>query len=96
MFSSIDDSRGAQAMPECPSDSSKATEVPCLLKVGGERTFTIIYTNGLADGPHQLPSYQGLCGKAELVLLTPVAILADATIIGAIYCYFALPGLHVN
>ena len=55
------------------------------------KSFTIV-RDGVADGPHQLPTYADQGSTAFRVALTPVAVVADATVV-AVWC--GVVGLYV-
>lgn len=48
------------------------------------KRFTVV-RDGVADGPHQLPTYVDQNSTAFRVALTPVAVVADVTVV-AVWC----------
>jgi hypothetical protein len=52
--------------------------------------FTLLSTNTTL-GSYELPAYADSSGRVKQVLLTPLAVVADATIIGGIIAYLTLP-----
>ena len=45
---------------------------------------------------YELPVYRDASGRVKQVLLTPVAVTADATIVGGVAAYICLPGLWTS
>ena len=55
--------------------------------------FTVFRTGANPDGPYQLPGYRGPTGNLKLIGLTPLAVTADASIVGGVLGYWILSGL---
>ena len=55
--------------------------------------FTIFRTGADPDGPYQLPGYRGPTGNLKLIALTPLAVTADASIVGGVAGYWFLSGV---
>lgn len=47
-------------------------------------TFTICRADGRCDGPFSLPTYHGTTGKAKMLVMTPLTVGVDSTIIGGV------------
>lgn len=74
-----------------------APAAPLYLRLAADsRSFTIV-RDGVADGPHQLPTYVDQSSTAFRVAMTPVAVVADVTVVGvfcgivALYAYAGGP-----
>jgi hypothetical protein len=52
--------------------------------------FTIVRTKGHAQCSFELPRYRGATGDLKLVLLTPVTLVLDASIVGGVAGYWCL------
>ena len=57
-----------------------------------ENSFTL-YSGGDELGQYKLPTYSGKSQKVKQVLLTPFAVVVDATLVGAVAGYYAAPGI---
>jgi hypothetical protein len=57
-----------------------------------ENLFTL-YSDKEEFDPYQLPSYRGGSQRVKQVLLTPFAVAIDATLIGAVFGFYAAPGI---
>jgi hypothetical protein len=57
-----------------------------------ENSFTL-YSGGDELGQYKLPTYCGNSQKVKQVLLTPFAVVVDATLVGAVAGYYAAPGI---
>jgi len=55
--------------------------------------FFTLYSGKERLDPCKLPDYIGASRRVKQVLLTPGAVCIDATIIGAVFGYYAAPGL---
>jgi len=55
-----------------------------------DNQFTIVCTNGPAQGHFELPTYRGATGNLKLALLTPVTLVLDASIVGGVAGYWCL------
>ena len=65
-----------------------------------ETIYAVVSTNGhafalhLADrelGKYELPVYADASGRVKQVLLTPITVAADLTIVGGVVLYYCLP-----
>ncbi len=69
-----------------------ASAVPELSAVARrDDTFFTLYSGNERGDPYKLPAYTGPSQRVKQVLLTPFAVIGDATIAGAIIGYFAAP-----
>lgn len=58
---------------------------PLYLKLAANnKSFTVV-RDGVPDGPHQLPTYVDQSSTAFRVAMTPVAVVADVTVV-AVWC----------
>ena len=80
-----------------------AAEVPVPAAGGG--FYAVASTNGQAFtlnsagkelGAYELPVYRDASGRVKQVLLTPVTVAADLTIVGGILALAALPELWLG
>jgi len=55
--------------------------------------FTIYRTNAPPDGPYRLPAYRTATGDLKIVLLTPVTVTLDASLVGGFVAYWIIYGL---
>lgn len=62
-----------------------APAAPLYLKLAADsKSFTVV-RDGVVDGPHQLPTYVDQSSTAFRVAMTPVAVVADVTVV-AVWC----------
>ena len=57
-----------------------------------QQSFTLFLDDHSQAGPYNLPTYNDGKGKVEKFFLTPVAVTADATIVGGVVGYYCLEG----
>jgi hypothetical protein len=71
-----------------------------LVPPAGGGSYAVVSTNGRAftiwgsdkrKDEYELPVYRDVSGRVKQVLLTPAAITADVTILGAVAAYYSLP-----
>ena len=60
-----------------------APAAPLYLRLAADnKSFTVV-RDGVADGPHQLPTYVDQSSTAFRVVMTPLAVVADVTVVAA-------------
>ncbi|MBI5800423.1 MAG: hypothetical protein HZA92_06805 [Verrucomicrobia bacterium] len=65
---------------------------PLYLKLAADsKSFTIV-RDGVPDGPHQLPTYVDQSSTAFRVVMTPVAVVADVTVVAV---WFGIVSLYM-
>jgi hypothetical protein len=76
--------------------STNAAAVPPVFAVysTNSQSFTLS-SNGKVTGPYALPVYDDGKGNAERIVLTPLAAMADLTIVGGFLGYYYLSGRYV-
>lgn len=55
--------------------------------------FTIISSNATWNGSYELPTYRSTSGRVKLVLLTPLTVVMDISIVGGVIGYIGLNAL---
>jgi hypothetical protein len=53
------------------------------IKLAANQKGFTVFRGGLADGPHQLPTYVDQSSTVFRVAMTPMAVVADATVVAA-------------
>jgi hypothetical protein len=62
------------------------------ISISANDTFTI-HDGARADGPHSLPVYKSRNGTITKIALTPLAVVADVTVVGAVAGVWLAPAL---
>lgn len=62
-----------------------APDAPVYLKLSADHRSFVIVRGGCTDGPHHLPTYVDQSSTAFRVVMTPVAVVADVTVV-ALFC----------
>ena len=76
---------------EAPTNSIPSVQ---LYAVTGTNEGLFTLYSGKSEGdPYELPNYIGPSRRVKQVLLTPLAVSADATVLSAVAAYYSLPGL---
>jgi len=92
-FVSLAQEQGLVSIPLVQSaaqpDSSLAEGLYAVVSTNGD-AFAL-YTAGKKEGSYELPVYPDDSGRVKQVLLTPPAVVADATIVGGVIAYYCLP-----
>ena len=79
------------------TDQTNSLAIPYALVETNWQSFTLYSETG-PKGPLDLPVYNDGKGKVEKFFITPAAVTADLTIVGAIlgYCYLCSQGTDYN
>lgn len=92
-FVRLDVTLGLAPLPECAPRGNVPQEPTngraCVSLLADGRELTVVDQEGVPWGPYRLPTYRGAAGVTKLVLLTPVMVLADLLLVGALYAYGA-------
>jgi hypothetical protein len=93
-FVSTNSAAGLTAIPVFLAPP-KPADLPPLYAVAATngQSFSL-YSGGIKTASYDLPSYNDGTGEVEKVLLTPVTIAGDLTIIGAVAGYIYFGGLN--
>jgi len=65
---------------DCATNLISTSTVYAVISTNGSR-FTIVSANGDCNGSFELPTYRSASGKLKLILLTPVAVVLDVSIV---------------
>ena len=77
---------------ERATDPDQAPPIYAITSIG-ENKFTIFRTNGVSEGPYQLPAYHSISGDLKVVLLTPITITVDAIAMSGFGLYWISYGV---
>jgi hypothetical protein len=91
-FASVDASRKLAPMPLLYEPINTGTYMPiglCAVVATNGQSFSL-YADSQIIGSHSLPVYNDGKGRKEKIALTPLAVTADATIVGGFIAYLYL------
>jgi hypothetical protein len=66
-------------------DGEPAPDAPLCIRLAANKKGFTVFRDGVADGPHQLPTYVDQSSTVFRVAMTPMAVVADATVV-AVFC----------
>ena len=93
-FVSEDEARGSSLEPVemAPDGTNDPSRKLCAILSANDQTLTVISSGG--ELMHcQLPVYADASGRVKQVMLTPLTVAADLTIVGGVIGYHCLPSL---
>jgi hypothetical protein len=90
-FFRIDSTVGLAPVPVYPAANAvPASPTPPLYAiVSSDKVWFTLYADGGAVGSYSLPAYNDGLNTVERIALTPLAVTADATIVGGVIAAFA-------
>jgi hypothetical protein len=83
-FVNLTRANGLAALPILPAPTGAGLSIVST----NDQRFSF-YQDGREVSRHELPAYNGPLGRAKQVALTPLAVAADATIVGGVLFYWA-------
>lgn len=75
---------------EAPALGTATAAELCAVVAPNGQDFTL-YSGARKMGDHELPVYRDASGRTQQVLLTPLAVAADLTIVGGVLAVWLLP-----
>ena len=66
-------------------EGEPAPDAPLFIKLATNKKSFTVFRDGVTDGPHQLPTYVDQSSTVFRVAMTPMAVVADATVV-AVFC----------